>query len=338
MMRAFVITAPGHAQVQEVEEPTPGAQEVVVQVERAGVCGTDMEFYSGEMAYLHTGQAAYPIRIGHEWSGVVSSVGTGVDPAWLGSRVTGDTMLGCGHCPRCTAGRQHLCADRFEIGIRNGWPGALAEQLLVPARALQPLPDNVDASLGALVEPGGNALRAVRGAELAPGERLLVLGPGTIGLLAAQFALAQGVEVHLLGLPGPSLGFAKTLGFAHTWTAETLPALRWDAVIDASNAPTLPARALDLVEPGRRVVYIGLSGDPSLVDTRAVALKDVTVVGVLSGSGGLAGAIDLYASGVVDPHPLVAATVGLEEAAEVLAGHRRPEWGHAPKLHIDPRR
>ncbi|GIH06993.1 alcohol dehydrogenase [Rhizocola hellebori] len=337
-MRAFVITGPGRAEVQQVEEPVPGAREVVVDVERAGVCGTDMEFYSGEMVYLHTGQAAYPIRIGHEWCGVVSSVGAGADPAWLGKRVTGDTMLGCGHCPRCAAGRQHLCADRFETGIRNGWPGALAERLLVPARALQTLPDNVDATLGALVEPGGNALRAVRAAALAAGDRLLVLGPGTIGLLAAQFARAQGAEVHLLGLPGPALDFARGLGFPNTWTADTLPALRWDAVIDASNAPALPALALDLVEPGRRVVYIGLSGEPSTIDTRAIALKDVTVVGVLSGSGGLAGAVDLYASGVVDPHPLIAATVGLDDVAEVLAGRRRAQWGHAPKLHIDPRR
>jgi D-arabinose 1-dehydrogenase-like Zn-dependent alcohol dehydrogenase len=178
----------------------------------------------------------------------------------------------------------------------------------------------------------------VRAAELAAGERLLVLGPGTIGLLAAQFARAQGAEVHLLGLPGAALEFARGLGFTHTWTAETLPALRWDAVIDASNAPHLPARALDLVEPGRRVVYIGLSGEPSLLDSRAIALKDVTAVGILSGSGGLAGAVDLYASGVVDPHPLVAATLNLEDAAEVLAGRRRPEWGHAPKLHINPSR
>lgn len=337
-MRAFVITAPGRALVQEVAEPEPGALEVVVAVERAGVCGTDMEFFSGDMAYLHSGQAAYPIRIGHEWSGVVTAVGDGVDPAWLARRVTGDTMLGCGHCRRCTTSRQHLCADRYEIGIRNGWPGALAEKLLVPASALQPLPDNVDPALGALVEPGANALRAVRGAALTPGQRLLVLGPGTIGLLAAEFARAQGAEVHLLGLPGPALEFARGLGFEHTWKADTLPALRWDAVIDSSNARALPALALDLVEPGGRIVYIGLSGEPSLIDSRTMALKDVTAVGVLSGSGGLAGAIDFYASAVVDPRPLVAATVGLEEAAAILAGQRRPEWGHAPKLHVDPHR
>lgn len=337
-MRAFVITGPGKAEVQDVAAPEPGAGEVVVDVERAGVCGTDAEFFSGAMAYLHSDQAAYPIRIGHEWSGVVAEVGTEVDPAWLGRRVTGDTMLGCGTCERCTGGRQHLCADRYEIGIRNGWPGALAEKLPVPVRALHPLPDAVGPALGALVEPGGNALRAVRGAALSPGERLLVLGPGTIGLLVAQIAAAQGAEVHLVGLPGPSLDFARSLGLDHAWTAGTLPDLRFDAVVDASNAADLPALALDLVEPGGRVVYVGLAGEPSLVDTRTIALKDVTAVGVLSASGALAGTIEMYASGVVDPRPIVAATVGLEGAAAVLAGERRPEWGHAPKIHIDPSR
>jgi threonine dehydrogenase-like Zn-dependent dehydrogenase len=302
------------------------------------VCGTDAEFFSGEMAYLQSGAARYPIRIGHEWCGVVSALGDGVDPAWLGRRVIGDTMLGCGECDRCKAGRQHLCADRYEIGVRGGWPGALAEQLPVPARALHALPDDLDPTAGAMVEPGGNALRAVRAAGLVPGERLLVLGPGTIGLLVAMISKARGYEVHLVGREPDSIGFARSLGFGDTWTAETLPALRFDAVVDASNAEHLPAFALDLVEPGRRVVYIGLSGSPSLVDTRTIALKDVTAVGVLSASGGLAETIDLYATGAVDPRPLVAATVGLSDVAAVLAGDRPAGWGAAPKTHVDPRR
>jgi threonine dehydrogenase-like Zn-dependent dehydrogenase len=337
-MRAFVITGPGKAEVQATDEPVPGAGEVVVDVERAGVCGTDMEFFSGEMAYLDSGEAAYPVRIGHEWSGVVAAVGAGADPAWIGRRVTGDTMLGCGHCRRCRAGRQHLCADRYEIGIRSGWPGALAAKLPVPVRALHALPDTVDATLGALVEPGGTALRAVTAAALSPGDRLLITGPGTIGLLAAQIATARGAEVHLLGRTPSSLDFARSLGFDNVWTADTLPPLPFDAVLDASNAANLPALALDLVEPGGRVVYIGIAGVPSLVDTRQIALKDLTVVGILSASGGLAGTIDLYAAGAVDPRALVAATVGLDEAVAVLAGERDPAWGAAPKIHIDPRR
>ncbi|GIH26899.1 alcohol dehydrogenase [Acrocarpospora phusangensis] len=336
-MRAFVITGPRTAEVQEVAPPEPRPGEVVVDVERAGFCGTDAEFFAGEMAYVHSGDAPYPIRIGHEWMGVVSALGDGVDPGWLGRRVTGDTMLGCRRCERCAAGRQHLCEDRYEIGIRGGWPGALAERLPVPVVALHALPDTVDATLGALVEPGGNALRAVRAADVAPGERLLVLGPGTIGLLTAQIAAARGAEVHLLGRDLPSLDFARSLGFANVWTADTLPALRWDAIVDASTAEHLPARALDLVEPGRRVVCIGISSDPSLLDSRTAVLKEVTVVGVLSASGGLAETIGLYASGAVDPRPLVAATIGLDELAGALTGTRPAAWGHAPKIHVDPR-
>ena len=179
--------------------PAPG--EAVVDVERVGVCGTDVEFFTGEMAYLHEGQAWFPMRLGHEWAGRVSAVGDGVDPAWIGRRVMGDTMLGDGVCRRCRNGHQHTCENRQEVGVRGGRAGALAEQLAVPVRSLHVLPDTVDAVLGALVEPGGNALRAAQAAGVGPGDRALVLGPGAIGLLVAMFLRAAGAEVHLMG-PG----------------------------------------------------------------------------------------------------------------------------------------
>lgn len=335
-MRAFVVTGPGECGVQDVAPPRAGPGEVVVDVSRVGVCGTDVEFFTGEMAYLHDGQAAYPMRLGHEWCGVVTSAGSDVDKAWLGRRVAGDTMLGCGQCRRCLTGRQHLCEDRYEVGIRRGKPGALAEQLAVPASSLVALPDAVDDTAGAMVEPGGNALRAVWGADLHPGDRVLILGPGTIGTLAAQFARAAGAEVHVLGEREPSLSFARSLGIEGVWTAADLPPLAFDAVIDASTSPALPALALELVEPGKRVVFIGISGTPSTIDTRAMLLKDVTAVGVLSGSPGLAGAVEAYADGSVDPRPLVAATVGLGEVGDVLAGRRPSGSGPGPKIHVDP--
>lgn len=333
-MRAFVITGPRESAVVEVDAPVAGTGEVIVDVDVAGVCGTDVEFYTGEMAYLHDGHAAFPMRIGHEWMGRVSAVGDGVDPSWVGKRVTADTMLGCQRCERCHDGRQHVCETRQEIGIRGGRPGALAEQIPVPAFALKELPDGVDDVMGALVEPGGNALRSVRGAALRPGDRVLVLGAGTIGLLVALFARAEDAEVHLLGRSARSLDFARSLGFEYAWDEATLPALPWDAVIDASNAAPLPARAVDLVEPGRRVVFVGLAGAPSLLDSRTIALKDVTTVGVLSASGGLEGVIEAYASGKVDPRPLVAASVPLERTAEILAGQRPDGSGDGPKFHI----
>jgi threonine dehydrogenase-like Zn-dependent dehydrogenase len=333
-MRAFVVSAPGEAGVQQVEAPAAVPGEVVVDVARAGVCGTDVEFFTGEMQYLHDGNASYPMRLGHEWMGTVTAVGDSVDASWIGRRVTGDTMLGCGLCPRCRAGLHHVCEFRTELGVRAGRPGALAEQLAVPVTALHALPDSVDDVAGALVEPGGNALRAVRAAHLHEGDRALVAGPGTIGLLAAMFARAAGADVHLLGSTHSSLAFARTVGFENAWTAETLPELPWDAVIDASNAAELPAQALELVEPGKRVVYIGIAGSPSAIDTRRLVLKDVIAVGILGASAGLAGAIDAYADGSVDPRPLVAATVGLDDVAPALAGVRPIGAGAGPKVHV----
>ncbi|MET0522403.1 MAG: alcohol dehydrogenase catalytic domain-containing protein [Jiangellaceae bacterium] len=332
-MRALVFTGPGKASVREAPAPVAGEGQVVIDVDRVGICGTDVELFTGEMSYLHTGQSSYPLRPGHEWSGVVTATGPGVDESWLGRRVTGDTMIGCGRCRRCKSGRHHVCASRYELGITDGLPGALAEQLAFPAAYLHALPDTVDPTLGALVEPGGNALRSVEAALLQPGERLLVLGTGTIGLLVAM--LARGSEVHLMGHRAADLELTRDLGFTNSWTRDTLPDLPWDAVVDASNAPQLPGLALDLVEPGRRVVYIGLSVTPSTIDTRDLVLKDVTAVGILGASAGLAGTIDAYAGGAVDPRPLVAATVGLDEVADVLAGHR-PE-GRGPKIHVDPK-
>ena len=98
----------------------------------SGVCGTDVEFFTGEMAYLHQGHAPYPMRLGHEWCGTVAAVGDGVDPAWLGRRVTGDTMLGCGSAAGAAGATSTSASTGSEVGIRGGRPGALAEQLAVP--------------------------------------------------------------------------------------------------------------------------------------------------------------------------------------------------------------
>ncbi len=336
-MRAFVLTGPRAWEVTEVQEPVAGPGEAVVEVTRAGVCGTDVECFTGEMAYLRDGHAHYPMRLGHEWTGTVSAVGEGVEETWLQRRVMGDTMLGDGTCRRCRRGHQHVCEHREEVGIRGDRPGALAQRLVVPARSLHPLPDTVDEALGALVEPGANALRAVRAAGCGPGDRLLVLGPGTIGLLCAMFARADGAEVVLMGVTDRSLAFARGLGFPScVREAELDRTLPYDAVIDCSDAARLPGLALELVEPAGRVVYIGLSAQRSEIDTRALVLADVTATGILSGSPALAETIALYGSGAVDPRPLVAATVDLEAVGPVLDGWRPPQAGEGPKIHVDP--
>lgn len=331
-MRAFVIEGPGRGAVHEVPEPGAGPGQVVVRVERAGVCGTDAELFAGTMPYLHDGSATHPLRPGHEWAGRVDELGDGVDAAWLGTRVTGDTMIGCGRCGRCRAGRHHVCADRFEIGIRGGWPGALAERVLVPVTALHRLPDDLSPAVAALVEPAGTAWRAADAARAAPRTRVCVWGPGTIGLLTLLFCRAGGAEVDVVGPDPASRELALRLGARAAHHPDGAPD-GFDAVIDASTGSGVPARAVEQVEPGGRVVLVGLAGEPSLFDTRRAVLRDVTVTGLLAASLGLAPAIDAFARGAVRPEPIVGRVVGLDEVAAVLSARGD---GRAPKVQVAP--
>jgi threonine dehydrogenase-like Zn-dependent dehydrogenase len=339
-MRALVVTAPRHAEVQDVPAPVAGPGELLVEVERVGICGTDVELYTGEMTYIEQGYTHFPLRLGHEWTGRVVATGSLDDSAWLGRRVTGDTMLGCGHCSYCQSGHHHVCPSRFEVGIRDGWSGALAELVVVPTRFAFHIPEHVSVTAAALVEPGGNSLRAVRAAQIQPGQNVLVLGSGTIGLLAAQFALAEGANVHVGGMREDSLALARSLGVEHTWQLDRLARGHedeFDAVIEATSNEGMPALGVKLTKPAGRVIYIGLSSTPSLVDTRAIALKDITAVGILSASPGLAGAIDSFASGAVVPDAIVSEVVTLDEVPARLEGRRGPAAGPGPKVHVDPR-
>ena len=336
MRDAFVDHRPRTGRGARGSPPRPAAGQVVVDVERVGVCGTDVEFFTGEMAYLHQGHAAYPMRLGHEWCGTVSAVGAGVDDIWLGRRVTGDTMLGCGHCQRCRAGRHNVCANRLEIGIRGGWPGALAEQLAVPAVALLACPTRwTDAggrwssraatrcapSAAPNLRPGRPAARpgrrhdrsARRRAGRAAGARGASDGPARP---VARFARAR-----LRRASGPARRSRAALGRRGRRLQRGRPA----------GAGTRPRRA----RQARRLHRARRKSEPD-------RHPDDGAQGRHRGRHpqrvqGLAGAIERYASGAVDPRPLVAATVGLDRAGQVLAGWRPEDAGPGPKIHVDPR-
>jgi threonine dehydrogenase-like Zn-dependent dehydrogenase len=216
------------------------------------------------------------------------------------------------------------------------WPGGLAEQLPVRASSLYRLPDAIDDKAGALVEPGGNGWRAASAAQAGPGRRVLVCGPGTIGLLTTAFATAMGAEVHIWALDRGRAELAASFGASGYWTVDDPPPVTYDAVVDCTDDHQMPAAALARAEPAGRVVYIGIAGVPSLIDSRDVILGDLTVVGILGASAGLAPAIEYYAGGRVDPSRIVEVTVGLAEAAEALAG--KVSTGGGTKIHIDPGR
>ncbi len=339
-MKALLVIAPRKIEIKEVPDLIAEAGQLLVDVERVGICGTDIELYTGEMAYYKSGRTTFPVQLGHEWVGTVSAVGLGVSQSWIGKRVTGDTMLGCGLCARCAMGKTYLCDDRIELGITDGWGGALAEQVLIPERFALEIPASISIATAAMIEPAGNSLRAVEAAALVPHQKLLVLGAGTIGLLAAQFALAKGIEVHIAGHRKTALDLAQQLGPIHVHDlAEIIKSQgrEYDAVIDASSQDFMPDLALKKVYPGGRVVLIGLSGTPSLIDTRVAVLQDVTVVGILSASPGLQGAINYFASGAVNPEPLISEVIAMHEVADRLEGNRGDGAMPGPKIHVDPR-
>ncbi|WP_375430446.1 zinc-binding dehydrogenase [uncultured Friedmanniella sp.] len=337
-MRALVITAPGEAEVREVPVPRARGGEVVVEVEQAGVCGTDLELFHGTLSYVRDGLTTFPIRPGHEWCGRVRSVGAGVDQSWLGRRVVGDTMLGCGRCRRCQSGRHHVCAVRTEIGIRGDQPGALAERLALPASALYAIPEVLSPAAGALVEPGGVALRAVRAAALRGGERVLVLGGGTIGHLCSAFAVAHGATVTVADPRPEALELAGRFGAVGVAPDDLPDEPSFEVVMEASGGPDSAQRAVRLVEPGGHLVLVGLANQPSMVDTRDLVFGDLTVSGLLGASAGLEGVIAWYAAGEVVPDDLVAAVVGLSQVPALFRGERPAQAGSGPKIHVQPSR
>lgn len=336
-MRGLVVEAPYQARVIDVPDPAPREDQVVVDVLYAGLCGTDLELFSGQLPYFQDGTATFPIQIGHEWCGHVSDIGRGVDDSWLGAFVTGDTQLGCGRCKYCRRGRHNVCEARYEIGIRGGWPGALADRLLVPASSLHRLPPTVTPLSAAFAEPAGTAVRAVRVVPIGPAVKVCVWGPGTIGLLALQIASALGATVDVVGLRPEQLALAQQLGARATYLPAHAPSNDYQLVIDATGSPEVPSLTIDQVDAGGVVALVGVAESDALSDLRRVVLHDVSVVGILAGSAGLGLAIQLLSEGTLRGEPLIGEVISLDAVPEYLRSGGTSYASGAPKTLIDLR-
>jgi alcohol dehydrogenase len=277
-MQALVYTRPNEMQLHERPAPELAAGEVVLRIDAAGICGSDMHAYHG-----HDPRRQPGLVLGHEFAAtVVQSASEQWQP---GQRVTGNPLITCGRCEYCWQGRDNLCSRRTMVGMTR--PGAFAESMSIPGSCLIELPGSLDAVAAALTEPAATALHAINLSmkslvRALPECRVLVIGGGAIGMLAALLLRHYGVdrlevtEVH----PARRASLATHTGCIAFDPLATAPEdSAYDYVIDAVGAAATRKTALAAVRPGGVVMHIGLQDWASEIDMRKLTLAEITLLG-----------------------------------------------------------
>ena len=212
-MKALVVKGPYDAEIKEVDKPVAKGDYVVIKVKRVGVCATDMAIFDGSTSFVKDGQIKYPVRIGHEWSGVVESVGEKVKNFKVGDRVFSDSAVTCGECDACKNGNKSDCINIRSLGTVNTWDGCYAEYMYIPERNLYHLDDSVSYDDGALIEPTSISYDAFTDYKMSINDTVVVFGTGAIGLGAVWLAKYLGAKkVVVVGRNTSKLEKALNLG------------------------------------------------------------------------------------------------------------------------------
>ncbi|MFF2373608.1 zinc-binding dehydrogenase [Streptomyces xiamenensis] len=328
--RSVLIEEPGRHRLVTGPPAEPGPGEVRVAVRAAGICASDREVYEGTRA---PGYVRYPIVPGHEWAGTIEAVGEGVDPSLIGRGTVAEGFRACGMCERCRTGQTSLCTAGYEeTGFTR--PGAFADTVVVPARLLHPLPDDADLSAAALLEPAAVVAAAVLAAPPRPGERVAVVGAGTLGLLAVQF-LAASSPGELLAIDPRErpLEQAAAFGATDAVTPDAANALhgRYDLVIETAGAPTTARDATLLARRGGRVVLTGMPEAGAVgIDPVHLSVSQLTVSSVFGATpAAWSYAVRAFGGGLLRPAELITHQLPLESFGEAieLVGSGDPEVG-----------
>ncbi|UNS96149.1 alcohol dehydrogenase catalytic domain-containing protein [Streptomyces tubbatahanensis] len=326
---AVLLDAPGTVRLAPHTPRPPGPGEAQVRVHAAGICGSDRELYLGSRPAPY---ARYPVTPGHEWSGTVAEVGAGVPEPLAGRKVVGEGFRNCQVCARCRTGETTLCAAGYaETGFTE--PGAMAPTLTLPARLLHLLPDEADLDAAALLEPAACVAAAALRAGVRPGDRVAVVGDGTLGMLALGL-LAAGSPAELLATGARperaalATAFGAT-GYRHHQETDGLGG--YDVVVEAAGAAGSARQAAGLLRRGGRLVLTGLppAAGPGL-DPAALVLAQTEVRTVFGAPpAAWAHAVRAFACGLLDPLPLVTHRMPLRdyEKAVALAGDGGPAVG-----------
>lgn len=276
-MRALTVREPHAVSLEQRPDPVAGDDELLIAPVVVGMCGTDLDIIDGA---IDPEFVRYPIVLGHEWAGRVVTGGGGIEP---GTRVVVEGLVPCGHCAECLAGATNRCLNYDEFGFNRD--GAAADLLVAPRRLVHPLADGVSWESGALVEPAAVVYRALDRARPQPGARVLVVGDGTVALLAARLAqLWQPASVTMLGARPAQKPLADWAGVELFTTDAAEAGGGYGLVVEAAGAPAATEAALAAPARGGQVVVLGFPGQGVTVPLGVDDLVngDVTIAGSFS--------------------------------------------------------
>jgi L-iditol 2-dehydrogenase len=333
-MKALLLSNYKHLELADLPVPAPAPDEVLIRVAACGICGSDVHGYDGS-----SGRRIPPIVMGHEAAGIISAVGSSVKNFAPGDRVTFDSTVYCGACPNCLRGDINLCDNRQVLGVSCSdyrRAGAFAEFVVVPARILHGLPENLPFEEAAMLEAVAVAIHAVNLAHLQPTDTALVIGAGTIGILTLQAVRATGCKrVFVTDVDLDRLNFAKQLGATETLLSdETLQSnilqltnnQGVDVALECVGRNETVAAAIDATRKGGTVVLVGNITPNVNLPLQKVVSRQIRLQGSCASSGEYPRAIELLASGAIKVKPLITAIAPLEEGASWFERlyHREP--------------
>ena len=310
-VRRVVVDAPTRLRVEETALPaTPESGMARVRSLAIGICGSDVHVFGGHHPFV-----TYPVFPGHELVGAVEAVGAGVDRDWIGRRVVLEPGLACGTCRMCLRGDAHLCASLRVMGFQA--PGGMADAFDVALDRLHPLPDGVATEHGALVEPLAVATHAVRLAGDVADRDVLVLGAGTIGVVCALVARADGARVRVVD-PSPERRAAAAAGFGLD-VAGGAPTDAVDVVFECVGVESALRDGVDALRKGGTLMVVGVHGRDARIQAGWIQDRELRLQGTLMYQRpDVARAIDLIATGALDLGAMVGARYPLAEAAEAF--------------------
>lgn len=333
-MRAAVYEGEGRLVVRDVPDPTPAADEVLIEVEACGVCGSDVQIINVPPGHPSTP----PVIIGHEFVGWIRAVGGDVHDVAIGTRVVVDPDPKCGACDSCRAGRPANCTAIVALGVHRD--GALARYVTAPAVSVYPISDDVSAEMAALVEPLACVVNGTNRAALRPGESVVVFGAGAIGCLFMAVFRASGAAKIIAVEPSvPRAPVALAVGADIVLTPDewerqraTLLPAGADVVVDAVGS-VLP-QAIDAAAMGARVVIFGMNGNARPpVHQIEIVEKGLSILGSYISNFTFPAAIRLVEGGQLNLAPMITAVIPIDETVEGIA---RIRSGEAVKIVIKP--